>query len=336
MGDAALLLQQAAQAGLANGSDPRVIKAILLAGARKTIPWDKGNPGADDDHSVPLDYRAGAGIAHCLNNYGIMYGGEVSPGSTNVRAAWDFGSVDTTSRTNAYYFDVRQSNTYLSAAVAWHRHVGAGYTNLQNLDLRLHSASGTTLVAELDWSTSQVDSVEHIWYAVPETGRYAVVVDGRQITASETYGLAFRLAGSNNAALFDEDADGVADEYERQHFGDFFFYGGTNDPDQDGAGNYEEYVADTIPTSTLSRFAISLDRDTNSAVVVTYSSSTARQYAVDCNSGFATNPSAWILATTQYITGSGSQTNWIDDGSQTGEHPSTATSRVYRMHVRIP
>lgn len=334
-GAAALLVDQANQAGWTNGSDPRVVKAIMLAGARKITGWDKGVSGTNDDHAVPLDYHAGAGILHCLQNYGIMYGGEMAVGSTNVRAAWDLGEVQTTARTNCYFVDAPQTDIFLSVTLAWNRHVGAGYTNLQNLDLRLYSVTGTTLYTELDWSTSQVDSVEHIYYLVGATGRYGIVVDGRNISTGEPYGIAFNLVGTSNSPLFDADADGLPDAFEIQHFREIYFHTATNDPDNDDADNYDEYVADTVPNSSSSVFTIGIARQSNDDIAVSFSSSTARQYRTDFNSEFPTNFSAWVSAS-NYFYGCGGLTNWIDDGTESGVHPSNAAFRAYRVRVKIP
>ncbi|MFH0953371.1 MAG: hypothetical protein V1873_03480 [Verrucomicrobiota bacterium] len=333
-GAAALIVQQARDMNLAGGSDPRVVKAILLAGARKTVSWDKGSPGAGDDHSVPLDYYAGAGFVHCVNNYGIMYGGEVSPGSTNVRAAWDFGSVGA-GQTNVYFLDLPQTDVYVSVVLAWNRHVGAGYTNLQDLNLHLYSATGTTLYTHLDWSTSLIDSVEHVYYLAPATGRYAMAVDGGRASSSESYGLAFNLVGTSNSPLLDADADGLPDSFEYQYFREIYFYGATNDPDDDYANNYEEYVADTAPTNGASIFAVELAYASNGDMNVSFSSSTARQYRAHYNSDFATNAEAWVAAS-NFFYGNGGTTNWVDDGTETSIPPSNAPFRVYRVRVRIP
>lgn len=334
--DAALLVDQAIKAGFSNGSDPRVVKAIMIAGARKTYGWDKGNTGAADDHSVPYDYHAGAGIVHCLNNYGIMYGGEITVNSTNVRPAWDLDTISTSAQINVYYIDLPQSNLFISAALVWHRAVGAGYTNLQNLNLHLYSVTGTNLNTRLDWSTSQVDSVEYIWHEATSTGRYGIVVDGQSIATDTTYAVAFRFDTTTNLPMQDADADGVPDTFERQNFTEIYFYNATNDPDTDGMDNYAEYVSDTLPTDSNSFFGVTIRVDSNSIPVVSFNTSTARQYAVEYNSQYVSNFSAWAVATTNAFYGSGGQTNWVDDGSETEEHPSNTPARIYRAHVTVP
>lgn len=331
-GIAALLLHQAARDGWTNGSDPRAVKAILLAGARKTTPWDKGAPGTNDDHYVPLDYYAGAGIAHCLNNYGIMYGGEVAIGSTNRRAAWDLGIVQT-NQTNVYLLTIPQTNISVSAALAWNRRVGAA-TNLPDLNLHLYSATNGSLETLLDWSTSTVDSVEHVYWLSPATGLVALAVSGKNLSTAETYALAFQFVAPANQPLLDADADDVPDAFETAHFKEIYIHGTHGDPDADGAGNYEEYMADTLPTNTGSVFALlDVTNLSASAYTVAFAGSTGRQYRIEYCSEFAgTNNWTWTEAT-DWFAGSGSVTNWVDDGSETEPSPTDTTGRLYRARV---
>lgn len=332
-GIAALLVNQATRDGWTNGSDPRVIKAIMLAGARKTTPWDKGLPGPDDDHAVPLDYYAGAGIAHCLQNYGIMYGGEIMMGSTNVRAAWDLGEIGV-NQSNVYFVSTTQSNIYMSIALAWHRHVGAT-TNMQDLDLRLYSFSGAT-TSIVDWSTSRIDSVEHIYCMLPSTGMYAIVVDGQFLSTTEVYALAFNLVGTPENPLNDADADGLPDNWEGAYFGEIYFWGHADDPDDDGADNFAEFMADTAPTNHSSVFELNVAAQTNLDFAIAFLSSTSRRYKIEFYDDFyATNLWIWSEATTNWFDGNGGWLTWVDDGSETGLHPSQVTGRIYRAKVSL-
>jgi hypothetical protein len=188
----------------------------------------------------------------------------------------------------------------------------------------------------VDWSTSQVDSVEHIFWPSSSTGLYALAVDGGRLTTAEPYGIAFNLVAPTNSPLADADVDGVPDAFETAHFGEIYFYEADGDPDGDGAGNYNEYMADTLPTNSNSVFSIEALQVTNETLVLTFGSSTGRQYKIDYSDNFlSTNSSAWMEATTNWFPGNGSATNWVDDGSETDPPPSETTGRVYRAKVSL-
>jgi len=93
------------------------------------------------------------------------------------------------------------------------------------------------------------------------------------------------------------------------------------DLDSDGASNYEEWIADTIPTNSLSRLHI---MNTSSSNLV-FTSSSNREYQVL----FSTN-----LLDEQWL----EETEWFD-----GESPETTKDvskddvmRFHRIRVRIP
>ena len=78
-GAAALLIDAARRHHLANGDDPRLIKALLLNGATKLTGWHKGTCDPQDDSYVPLDYRQGAGLVNAFNSYQQLMAGRYIP-----------------------------------------------------------------------------------------------------------------------------------------------------------------------------------------------------------------------------------------------------------------
>ncbi|MFA5265082.1 MAG: S8 family serine peptidase [Opitutaceae bacterium] len=173
-----------------NARDPRVIKALLLAGATKEeIPNWTGTP------SQPLDFLYGTGQVSIYNSYLMLLAGQQGPGTRwNTGYGWDKA---TTSGSGRYYFGVPADTTMkYSVALVWHRTITPSFdwrtlnSSLADLNLRLSSANETFAVeAPIAESRSTVDNVEHIYIASLPAGRYALDILG---PAGVTYGLAWR------------------------------------------------------------------------------------------------------------------------------------------------
>jgi hypothetical protein len=141
-----------------------------------------------------------------------------------------------------------------------------------------------------------------------------------------------RLVRAGDYSSVDHVGDGVPDWWRRQYFGGS---GATTnatscatcDPDQDGANNYDEYIADTNPTNSLSCFHI--QSVSNAAgFELFFQSSASREYALY----FTTNLTSgvWTPVTTQTnIYGNGGMEMLSDPGP-------TDTQRFYRISVRVP
>jgi hypothetical protein len=198
---AGVLAQRAISAHSQTGVNvPRVVKALLLAGATKEeIPtWSRAST------QNPLDARFGAGELNLLLSYRILESGQVAP-STTVSAP-EIGWASSTligGTQQTYFFDVPagSSNSRFSAALIWHRVVNDGTPGpnwsaspaaLPNLKLELRNASGFVTGTLVDESNSAVDNVEHVYQPTLSPGRYAVVISSPIGTASTTYGLAWR------------------------------------------------------------------------------------------------------------------------------------------------
>jgi len=136
----------------------------------------------------------------------------------------------------------------------------------------------------------------------------------------------------------DTDDDGLADEWEQYWFGTIWLYTGANNPDEDPADNHHEYMADTDPIESTNYFQIdsinALDT-TNNDVAISFLSSSQRVYQAQFTDMFATNQTIWSTGST-FFAGSGAVTNWTDDGSGTGSHPTNVNMRTYRIRVKVP
>jgi hypothetical protein len=200
---AALLVQTAGSTTFADR--PQTIKAVLMAGARKS-DFDSAAGGPWSQTTTrPLDARFGAGMVNVNNSHQILTAGRQAASSSSVVAqtGWDFNTIVTSVPTaeRRYFFDV-QSSTFdqtFSAVLSWHREFQDGNADqfsFADLNLRLYSSNdtfdlvGTPLIESL----SPVDNVEHLWLANGlAVGRYAIVVDANGSAVTE-YAIAWQFA----------------------------------------------------------------------------------------------------------------------------------------------
>lgn len=182
------------QGAPANATRPVTMKAILMAGATKSQ-----FPAWSRTVTRPLDAVYGAGQVNVYNSQHILAAGQQAAGTSATvgRKGWDFAA--TTSGSKLYFFDIPAGGTSsLSAVVTWNRTIadtiagpswGSPSSFLANLTLKLFAASGFTVGAQVDASTSAVDNVEHIWQPTLSPGRYAMEVTAD--TTGVSYGIAW-------------------------------------------------------------------------------------------------------------------------------------------------
>ncbi len=222
----AAVLEQAGQTGSAGTSaateaaavDPRMIKALLLAGASKPSGWTHTT-------TAPLDPTYGAGIVNAYASYETLTGGQRGPTAVNTAmtpvtgtavgsAGWDLDTL--TSQTGKavsvshYLLNVTADST-LSTALTWFRPAGAVIngtpliTGINNFDLMLFNSAGTLV----DSSVSTIDNVEYLYTQNLTPGTYDLEVVKRsqgKVSTTDTYGLAF-----NAMMLGDANLDGHVD-----------------------------------------------------------------------------------------------------------------------------
>jgi hypothetical protein len=221
---AATLLLQAAQDGdagsspqvVSDGSDARVIKALLLNGATKTAGW-KSTVSQADQTTTPLDPITGAGLLNVYNSYLNLTAGEqsasslssgtVAPaasGATQPDEGWELGTLtnsfsvaqQTYLNESAHYrFDLSGATApefTLTATIDWNREFNE--SSINNLFLLLYDTDTDQLV---DSSVSTIDNVQQIYVPSLAPGDYDLVVEksgSNVVSAADTYALAFNFA----------------------------------------------------------------------------------------------------------------------------------------------
>jgi hypothetical protein len=199
---AALLVQTAGSTPFADR--PQTIKAVLMAGARKSdFNSATGGPWSQTT-TRPLDPRFGAGMLNINNSHVILTAGRQQASSSAVVAStgWDFNSINTTSgpAERRYYFDVQPSTIprTFSAVLTWHREFQDGNADqftFADLNLRLYSSNDNfdLVGTPLQESLSPVDNVEHLWRSSGlAAGRYAMVVEANGSAVTD-YAIAWQF-----------------------------------------------------------------------------------------------------------------------------------------------
>ena len=186
-----------------------VVKSLLLTGADKTTGWSNGQQTVTVGGTTyirttqSLDYAAGAGRMDLATTFDLQVGGQtdvVGTGTgtlgTVARTGWDYGSA-VIGTTNDYVIaDVLTGSTTLTASVDWLRNRYFDYTTTDyadvaqaNLNLSVWQLDGsnsfTTLVAR---SESLYNTVEHLSFLLPQSGRYGLRVEYPVNTFDNTTG----------------------------------------------------------------------------------------------------------------------------------------------------
>ncbi|WP_081972830.1 S8 family serine peptidase [Leptolyngbya sp. KIOST-1] len=213
------------------GRHPMVMKAVLLNSADKikdsgdglhlgmtrTLLDDSGNSwlasDAYRDPKIPLHKDLGTGHLNAYRAYQQLLPGAFGPGQPVPPIGWNITELTSPAGSTTghdYEFATPlQGGSFLSATLAWERVVELADANrndlydrgesfrdrgLNNLNLYLLPADSDDLSESLWSSVSEVDSVEHIFYQIPETGRYKLrVIYQQQVHGEPTqpYALAW-------------------------------------------------------------------------------------------------------------------------------------------------
>ncbi len=179
------------------------------------------------DPKVPLHRELGTGHLNAFRAYEQFNGGQWSPGNVSVKG-WDYNALalpmaEASPQQPAYadYIieEPLKANSYFSATLAWERQVSLADRNgnglydigesfeaqdLNNLNLYLMAADEDDVSNSIWSSVSDVDSVEHIFYQVPRTGRYKLRVVYQQrstIEEPQPYSLAWWGAGESPVSI---------------------------------------------------------------------------------------------------------------------------------------
>lgn len=219
--------------------EPMVMKAILLNAADKLKDEGDGHnlgmgktlldesnltwidSDAYQDPKLPLHAELGTGQLNAYRAYEQFNGGQWSPGNASAKG-WDYNVIATATEAGSdrnyidYVIDSPlKAESYFAATLAWERQVSlidgnnnglydAGETfednGLNDLNLYLMPADEVDVNKSIWSSVSDVDSLEHIFYKIPETGRYKLRVVYAQQQNSQSlqpYALAWWGASDN-------------------------------------------------------------------------------------------------------------------------------------------
>lgn len=178
-----------------NARESMVVKSLLLTGADKTAGWSNGQQSVTVSGTTfiqttqSLDWAVGAGRMNLDKTFDIQVNGQTDvTGSTGLlgtvaRRGWDYGSA-VRGTTNEYVIGTELTgSTTFTATLSWMRNrTLSGLTLSENaqadLDLSVWAVDDndalTTLVAR---SASDFNTVEHLSFTLPATGRYGLRVE---------------------------------------------------------------------------------------------------------------------------------------------------------------
>jgi len=191
-----------------NAVRSEVVKALLLAGARRRNAWKT----IDNE---PLDRALGAGVVDLDRSLVMLEGGRAAPDQdapTTRRYGWSFAPIDA-NQARTYRFNITERQVEAGFALVWHRRVLGGKAKLRvketgeerliwnssfytpNLDLKLVRRVDAQTTEQVAISRSKVDNVELIHLKPLEPGRYTLTVNrGPDNTnMSWDYALAWRI-----------------------------------------------------------------------------------------------------------------------------------------------
>ncbi len=186
-----------------------VMKAVLLNSAEKIKDdgdglklgmtrtlIDKQNQDwltsdAYKDTAIPLHTQMGTGHLNAFRAYQQFSAGQWSPDRAVPAIGWDYRAIFAGTSADYALAKPLQKGSFVSITLAWDRLVELDDDNkngkydkgenfrdrgLNNLDLHLIRADGTSDNRSSCASVSRVDSVEHIFCPVPENGNYKISV----------------------------------------------------------------------------------------------------------------------------------------------------------------
>jgi subtilase family protein len=258
-GVAALLIDAARRHQVANGDDPRLIKALLLNGATKLCGWHKGSSDPADDPYVPLDYRQGAGLVNARNSYQQLMAGRYIPNLRDIlesvdqckemldpndtkrmmilaevkeyfarNIGWDVSQITSDradpNSTRIYTLPkLIPEGGEFKATLTWYKpysmYGSFKELPLPQLALELWSVDPNGALQErLDYSDSELDNLQHIYYRSTRPMRMTLVVKSAADPPTKEKLISYALAYSDTDEPFSGDqlgadfnADGTVD-----------------------------------------------------------------------------------------------------------------------------
>jgi subtilisin family serine protease len=189
--------------------DSRVVKAVLMNSADKTVGWDNGQTlsGGVITTTQSLDYNVGAGALNLDSAYHQLLSGTPgipgTGGGNVLHTGWDLGVVSEGLPTDYSITSLLEGGSLFNATLTWNRERyylfdsqgGVAYDISQaDLDLQVWSTDDGVPTDLIAASSSEYNNVEHLSFFLPDTDTYLL----RVLWAGEL----FDLLDSDNLAEF--------------------------------------------------------------------------------------------------------------------------------------
>lgn len=182
----------------------------LLGMTRTLLQKDNRNwleTNAATTPATPLNFQFGTGHLNAMRAHKQFNAGQWKAGTVPT-IGWDYDNVETQKFVDYRIGGKLKANSYIALTLTWDRRVDLKDRNLNgqfdlneefvdrglnNLDLYLMPAEENDISQSIASSISDVDSVEHIFHRIPQTGQYKIRVQFRsQINEpKQAYGLAW-------------------------------------------------------------------------------------------------------------------------------------------------
>lgn len=183
----------------------------FLLGMTKTILDKQNSSWLDSDAyqnpEIPFDIQMGTGQINVFRAYQQFRAGQWHQGFVPP-LGWNYATLQAKKVADYKIVSPLQQGSFVSLTLTWDRLVELNDTNnnktydvgetftdkgLNNLDLYLMPANSDRLEDSICHSNSQVDSTEHIFCSIPQTGNYKIRVYYREQVNEETqpYALAW-------------------------------------------------------------------------------------------------------------------------------------------------
>ncbi|MBV5262180.1 S8 family serine peptidase [Synechococcus moorigangaii CMS01] len=177
--------------------------------SKQNRTWLEGEAYKNPD--IPLDIEMGTGQLNAYRAYTQFAAGQWSTATPVPSLGWDYGKISARGFQDYRLATPLQQDTFVALTLTWDRWVdlndannngqydlGETFTDrgLNDLNLYLLPADANSVKDAVCRSTSPVDSVEHIFCPVPQTGNYKMrVVYAEQANqASQDYAIAWWTA----------------------------------------------------------------------------------------------------------------------------------------------
>jgi hypothetical protein len=186
-----------------------VVKSLLLNGADKTAGWTNGQQSVTVGGTTylrttqSLDWAAGAGRLNLDTTFDLQVNGQTDvPGTatgplgTVARSGWDYGVARLGTSNDYVLAGLLTGSSTLTTTLSWLRNrffdfATTEYADVAQADLNLSvwqldgTNAFTTLVAR---SESLYNTVEHLSFTLPSTGRYGLRIEYPLNTFDNTVG----------------------------------------------------------------------------------------------------------------------------------------------------